>query len=53
VPFSATIHTIPTDPARADQWLREAVTCLRGSLPTAAATCEYCAWLKASAALQA
>ena len=53
VPFTATVHTIPTDPARAYQCLREAVACLRAPLPAASTTCEYCAWLKASAAMTA
>lgn len=52
VPFSATLHTIPTDPDRAYALFRDAVGCVRGPAPASSAACEYCAWLASAAALR-
>jgi len=44
VRFDVIPHEVKTDAEMARQTLREAITCLRGTIPNSHSTCEYCSW---------
>ena len=52
-PFGVEVHTLTTDPDSAYDVFAAACRCLAGSLPSAAAACEYCRWAEVAAAVPA